>query len=62
MGNIEQQAALGGEQGLDAVGHAVEGAGKPAEFVAADALGAGGELAAAETLHGLLEFATGRVR
>ena len=57
VGDVQQQAAFGGEQGFDAVGHAVEGAGELAEFVAADAFGAGGEIAAAEAFHGLLEFA-----
>ena len=57
VGDVQQQAAFGGEQGFDAVGHSVEGAGELAEFVAADALGAGGEIAAAEAFDGLLEFA-----
>ena len=62
VGDIEQQAALGGEQGLDAAGHAVEGAGQFAELVRRVASGAGAEIAAAEAFHGLLQFAHGPVR
>ncbi len=61
--NIQQQAALGRQQRLDAVGHAVEGAGQLAQFVAARRAGARRKIAAAEPLHGLLQLAhrTGEV-
>ncbi len=55
--DIEQQAALGGQQGFDAAGHAVEGAGQLAQFVAARGIDARGEIAAAEAFHGLLQRA-----
>src|ERR1035437_2076761 len=46
--DIEEQAALGGKKGLDAAGHAVEGAGPVAQLIAAGGSGARGEIAAAE--------------
>ena len=55
--NIEQQAALGGQQRLDAAGHAVEGARELAQLVAAGGIDARGESPCAEALHGLLQLA-----
>ena len=55
--NVQQQAAFGSEQGFEPVGHSVEGTGELAEFVAADAPGAGGQVAPAKAFDGLLKFA-----
>ncbi len=60
VGDVEEETALGGEQGFDAPGHAVEGAGELAEFVVAFRGDAGGEVAAAEAVDGALELADGR--
>jgi hypothetical protein len=57
VGDVEQQPAFGGEQRFDAVGHAVEGAGELAQFVAPYALRARAEIAPAEAFHRLLQFA-----
>ncbi len=57
MRDVQQQAPFGGQQRFNPVGHAVERARQLAQLVAAHALGAGGEIAAAEALHRLLQFA-----
>ena len=57
--NIEQQAALGRQQGFDAARHAIEGAGKLTEFVAARGSHAGGQVAGTEPFHCLLQRAHG---
>ena len=59
VGDIQKQAAFGGEQRFQAVGHAVEGAGELAELVAAHTFSARRKIAAAEALHGLLQAAHG---
>ncbi len=51
VGDILQQAALGGEQRADAFGHAVEGAADFADFILARGVDAHGEIARAEAVH-----------
>ena len=60
VGNVEQQAALGVEQGLDAVGHLIEGARELAHLVAALGFQAGREIAPTEALDCFLEAAQRR--
>ena len=57
--NVQQQPALGGQQGLDAVRHAVEGARQLAQFVAAGRSHARRKVAAPEPFHRLLQLAHG---
>ena len=51
MGDVLQQAALGGEQGADALRHAVEGAADFADFIFARGVDAHREIAGAEAVH-----------
>ena len=60
VGDVLQQAALGGEQRADALGHAVEGAADFADFILAGGVDAHGEIAGAEAIHHAGEAAQGR--
>ena len=59
VGDVLEEAAFGGEEGLEAVGHLVEGTGEVAHFVAAIGMGARAEIAVAEGDHRFAEAEQG---